>query len=232
MSPNAETQSYDLELILLTRRLAAMAESGVPLSAILDTLQEEAPAHYADALREISVQVWANQSLYQGLAAYPALFPSVYCVMVRAAEVGGMLDTTLHALADLLETDWKLTHLAGRPSLLTQVDHENTPDFSLLTAAQRAVILSLFCRTFGQLLSSGVPILQAMKVTADLLPVDARTEWLEIRRRFSVGASLGEVGFLPPFLRRLVEIAERDGTLDSVMLTAADTYAREVTCRR
>jgi general secretion pathway protein F len=97
------------EVALLTRQLATLLRSGVPLVDALSALieQVEKPA-LATALTQIRDKVNEGTSLASALEAHPKIFPSIYCNMVSAGESSGTLDNVLERLADHLDAQAEL----------------------------------------------------------------------------------------------------------------------------
>ena len=51
---------------------------------------------------------WAGKTLTEALLSHPPPFSPLFCSMVRAAEVGGILDIVLHRLAAFLEKEMEI----------------------------------------------------------------------------------------------------------------------------
>jgi len=88
----------------LTRELAVMIETGVPVSEAFGALAQHAvsPA-IRQALARVNEELEEGRSISQALAAHPRIFPKLYVDMVRTAETGGRLDEALNQAADYLE---------------------------------------------------------------------------------------------------------------------------------
>lgn len=92
------------EIALLTRQLATLLRSGVPLVEGLSALIEQIEKpRLNSALTQIRDKVNEGTSLAQALEAHPKIFPSIYASMVAAGESSGTLDTVLERLADHLD---------------------------------------------------------------------------------------------------------------------------------
>jgi type II secretory pathway component PulF len=94
----------------------------------------------------------------------------------------------------------------------------------------------LFCETLGLLLVSGVPILQAMEILAELLPPAQREGLLaareEVREGERIGPALKRLGIiLPRFALELIALGEETGTLDATLEKAADILLHDLECR-
>ena len=94
------------ELVIATRQLATMVNSGMSLLRSLYIIEEQTEN---EMLREIWVDVRkdveAGLALSDALRKKPDMFNDLYVAMVQAGETGGILDTTLVSIAEQLEKD-------------------------------------------------------------------------------------------------------------------------------
>src|SRR5687767_1267140 len=94
------------ELVIATRQLSTMVNSGMSLLRSLYVIEEQTEN---DKLRDIWVDVRkdveAGLALSDALAKHPDLFNDLYVAMVKAGETGGILDSTLVRVAEQLEKD-------------------------------------------------------------------------------------------------------------------------------
>src|ERR671918_934434 len=94
------------DLVIATRQLATMVNSGMSLLRSLYVIEEQTEN---DKLREIFVDVRkdveAGLALSDALRKHPDMFNELYVAMVQAGETGGILDNTLLRVADQLEKD-------------------------------------------------------------------------------------------------------------------------------
>lgn len=92
------------ELVVLTRDLATMLRSGLPLDRTLEILIDVVESR---PLKQLLSQIWSRirggASLADALAAEGEVFPRYYVSMVRAGEAGGSLEVVLTRLSDYLE---------------------------------------------------------------------------------------------------------------------------------
>ncbi len=97
------------DVALLTRQLATLLRSGVPLVEALSAIieQYEQPKLRA-ALTQIRDKVNEGTSLADALKAHPKIFEDLYVNMVAAGESSGTLDTVLDRLADHLDASGTL----------------------------------------------------------------------------------------------------------------------------
>jgi len=92
------------EIVIFSRQLATMVDSGIPLVQALDILCEqiEKPA-FKNILGKIKDDIETGSSLSDALGRHPAVFSTLYVNMVRAGESSGALDDILDRLASYLE---------------------------------------------------------------------------------------------------------------------------------
>jgi len=95
------------------------------------------------------------------------------------------------------------------------------------------VALSRFSRTLATLLSSGVPILEAMATVAGTVSNDIISDAiLEARARVREGDKIGEPlaksKLFPPMVVQMISIGEESGALDAMLSKVADFYEDEV----
>jgi len=85
----------------LTRQLATLLRSGIPLAQALTALIEQVEERDMEAVfRDLREQVVRGTSLADALRAHPGLFDDLFVNMVRAGEASGNLDAVLARLAD------------------------------------------------------------------------------------------------------------------------------------
>ncbi len=93
--------------------------------------------------------------------------------------------------------------------------------------------MAKFARTFGTLIDNGVPVLTALKITADTLTNKAISEEVEtIRERViegdSISDSLAHTKHFPPMVVNMIAVGEEGGRLGAVTKRVADAYDTEV----
>ena len=97
------------EIALLTRQLATLLRSGVPLVEGLSALIEQIEKpRLNSALTQIRDKVNEGTSFANALEAHPKIFPPLFANMVAAGESSGTLDTVLERLADHLDASAEL----------------------------------------------------------------------------------------------------------------------------
>lgn len=94
------------DLVVTTRQLATMVESGLVLSDSIDILiDQQSNPRFKTILTEISRDVKNGIDLASALSKHPQVFPKLYISLVRAGEQSGKLDTVLNQMALNLEKD-------------------------------------------------------------------------------------------------------------------------------
>lgn len=106
----------------------------------------------------------------------------------------------------------------------------------ILGQLQQEVTLTIFCRTFGNLIGSGVPISEVMRITSEVLGEnDFRDVILECRDKiekgFSLSESLKKFTIFPSVLPQMVAMGEETGKLDEAMIRLS-AYFGELADRR
>ncbi len=92
------------ELALMTRRLATLAGSSVPIFEAITTLHEqEEPGELKKVLGRVRARLSEGANLAKALSGEPDVFNESYTSMVAAGEASGALETILDRLADFLE---------------------------------------------------------------------------------------------------------------------------------
>jgi hypothetical protein len=98
-----------IRLATLTRQLATLCSSGVPLVQSISVLIEQSENPRArDVLSDILESIKSGRSLSDALAEHRGLFPEMMISMVRMGEVSGTLDEVLDRLAELFERQEEL----------------------------------------------------------------------------------------------------------------------------
>jgi type IV pilus assembly protein PilC len=97
------------ELTVMTRQFSTMVSSGMSMLRALYVLEEQQEnPKLKDAISQVRKDVEAGLALSDALARHPDIFNELYVAMVAAGETGGILEETLHRVADQLEKDASL----------------------------------------------------------------------------------------------------------------------------
>jgi len=91
-------------LTQFTRQLATLVDAGLPILRSLRILeQQQKPGPMRMAVRMVAEDVEAGVTLSDAMARHEKVFSPLYSNMVRAGELGGVLDVILGRLANFLE---------------------------------------------------------------------------------------------------------------------------------
>ncbi len=98
-----------LELVMFSRQFATMIDAGIPILKSLDALETQAKnPTLREVIGAVRQDVKGGMSLADALSKHPQVFSKLYVNMVRAAEVGGILDQILDRLAQFLEKELEI----------------------------------------------------------------------------------------------------------------------------
>ena len=97
----------------------------------------------------------------------------------------------------------------------------------------RVVAVARFCRTLATLLDSGVPILNALRITSTVVQNHVLSDAIdEAARNVTEGQSLAvplkQSSQFPPLVTHMIAIGERTGELENMLGKVADAYEAEV----
>ncbi len=150
----------------------------------------------------------------------------------------------LLALATFFEANWLfcligigLAVLGARLWLASPANQLTLDRFKLripvLGRLLRDVAVARFTRTLGTLTSAGLPLLDALRITQNTLGNAALSEAIEkvqeqVTSGKSLAAPLERCGLFPPLLVQVVNLGERSGRLESMLLHAAGAFDRQV----
>jgi type IV pilus assembly protein PilC len=297
-------------LTQFTRQLSTLQDAGLPILRSLRILEEQQkPGMLRVAIRLVAEDVEAGASLSEAMGRHPKAFDRLYTNMIRAGELGGVLDLILNRLADFMERSQALKRkikgamiypaavitfafliVAGLlyfvvPKFKTifQDMGEELPaptqallDLSdgmvnggwmwliaipvgffvitkLLRQSQGGAFfldrvklstpimgqivgkssVARFSRTLGTLLAAGVPILDALTITADTAGNEVYTKALKsvrdsIREGESIAKPLRQARVVDAMVVNMIDVGEETGELDRMLEKVADTYEEEV----
>lgn len=97
------------DLALITRQLATLVKSGLPLEeALLAVSQQTDKPRVRSIVLGVRSKVMEGHTLADGLADFPGSFPEIYRATVAASEQSGHLDAVLERLADYTDNRQQL----------------------------------------------------------------------------------------------------------------------------
>jgi len=297
---------------LFCRQFSTMIDAGVSLVRCLDVLSEQSTsAKLRRIIADLRYEVEAGNTLSKAMAKYPTVFDNLFIGLIRAGEVGGVLEEALQRLSQFLEKDLELRRKVQAamtyPAIVSVMafgiviflvtfilpkfmdlfhdlglKRDSFPvmtlmlmDFShfvtskwyimliiigvLITAVRmfertkfgrrvmdrlklklpvfgklnHKVCLARFSRTLATLLSSGVPILQALETVAGTVAneiiadavLDARAR---VREGDVISEPLRKSKMFPPMVVQMISIGQESGALDTMLNKIAEFYESEV----
>jgi general secretion pathway protein F len=97
------------DLALVTRQLATLVKSGLPLEeALLAVSQQTDKPRVRSIILGVRSKVMEGHTLADGLSDFPGSFPEIYRATVAASEQSGHLDAVLERLADYTDNRQQL----------------------------------------------------------------------------------------------------------------------------
>ncbi|MBU1412658.1 type II secretion system F family protein [Myxococcota bacterium] len=97
------------DLMIFTRQFATMIDSGLPLVQALDILATTSENKYfGKILFDVKERVEQGTTFSEALSYHPKAFDALFVNLVRAGEIGGILDTIMNRLAIQIEKESKL----------------------------------------------------------------------------------------------------------------------------
>ena len=298
------------DLAIFCRQFSTMQDAGVSIVRSLDVLaQQTQSAKLRRIIMDIQAEVEAGQTLSKAMSKYPNVFSNLFIGLIRAGEVGGVLEESLQRLAAFLEADVALRRKVRAamtyptivviaalaiviglvtfilPKFFDVFKDLGIKDFPVMTqmlmdfsnfltsrwyvmiaivalvviafrmfvrtrigrrlydrlklklpvfgALNHKIALARFSRTLSTLLSSGVPILQALETVAGTVANEIIAEAVmearaRIREGDRIGPPLEKSGMFPPMVVHMISIGEESGALDQMLSKVADFYESEV----
>ncbi len=215
----------------ILQRLAAYIEKSVKLKGQVKSALVYPVAVVSIAVIVVYVILWkvipVFSSLFEGLGAQ---LPFLTRAVVAASNFIGrfwwlifiLLFASIFALRQYYATD------QGR----YQIDKLmlRMPALGLLL---RKIAVARFCRTLGTLLSSGVPILDSLEITAKTAGNAVIEEAVfQVRKEVEQGKTLAEplskTQQFPPMVCQMIGVGEHTGAMDTMLSKIADFYEDEV----
>ncbi|MEY2852384.1 MAG: hypothetical protein RL549_1083 [Verrucomicrobiota bacterium] len=298
-------------LTVFTRQLSTLISAGLPLLRSLRTLsKQEKNVNLKKIMGILAESVEGGTTFSEALSQHPKAFNKLYVNMVKAGELGGVLEIVLTRLAEFAEKSQRIRGkvtsamvyplvvltiavvivaflmlfivpkfeaifkdmLGGRPlPAITQIIMDLSRfiqgNFILIVVA--LVVLAVgfrfalrlpgistavdryklklplfgdlltktsvarFSRTLGTLVSSGVPILQALQITRDTAGNERVSEAItsihdNVKEGESMVAPMEVSQIFPPMVVSMVQVGEETGQLPDMLTKVADVFEEEV----
>jgi type IV pilus assembly protein PilC len=215
----------------ILKRLATYIEKAVKLSGQVKSAMIYPVAVLVIAALVVAVILWkvipTFATLFQGLGAdLPLPTRIVIAISNNFVQFFPVVLLGLGGVAFMFRR-YYATH-GGR-----RVVDRSMLKLPILGIILRKIAVARFCRTLSTLISSGVPILDGLEITArtagnavveDAVMVTRKS----IERGETVSAPLKETGVFPPMVTQMIGVGEATGALDSMLAKIADFYEEEV----
>src|ERR1035437_1687588 len=296
-------------LTTFTRQLATLVDAGLPLLRGLRVLEkQERNATLKGILAQLATSIEGGSTFSEALAQHPKVFNRLFVNMVKAGELGGVLEVVLKRLAEFSEKAQKIKGkvkaalfypvavLIVAAGILILLMVMVVPKFKEVFAGMQIkmpwytlfvlaisdairlhmlqtvgavtvvvvlfmlaiktkigryvwdkvklkmpvlgpvisrVSIARFTRTLGTLVSSGVPILQALtivKETAGNVIISNAIAGVHesVKEGETITAPLEASGVFPPMVVSMVDVGEQTGALPEMLLKISDNYDEEV----
>ncbi len=232
----------------LYRATVAAGEQSGHLDAVLERLADYTEARQALRQRVTNALIYPIALVLMSVAIIAFMLATVVPRIVNVFESSaGELPTLtrwLIASSDFLRNNWLLLLIAvgiviyGLWWLLRQQGPRNRYHRWLLGMPiagrlSRGINTARFTRTFSILAGSGVPILDALKISAEVienLPMRAAVNeaTLRVREGASISKSLAASKLFPPMMIHLIASGEASGRLEDMLTRTANYQEREV----
>jgi len=298
-------------LMIFTRQLSTLIDSGLPLLRSLNVLaKQERDKVLKRTIDKLADSVQGGSTFSDALALHPKIFNNLYVNMVKAGEVGGVLELVLTRLSEFQEKAAKIKNkvisamvypiivmtmavgilcfllvfivprfeaifhdlLGDKPlppvtrfvlgfsgfmkehglvllgaivlivvfynfigrtrrgRLVIDVFKLRMPLFGNLN---RKTAISRFARTLGTLVTSGVPILQALNITRETAGNAAIARAIarvhdSVKEGESIVQPMEASKTFPPMVVSMVDVGEETGKLPEMLLKVADVFDDEV----
>ncbi len=297
------------DLTIFARQFATMVNAGLSMVKTLTILEHQTEnTKLRKIVNEVRSDVEQGTTLSDAFNKHPNTFSALVVNMVRAGEVGGVLDDVLRRIAGYFEKDFALRQkvraaitypvaififatgvifflvffilpqfiqffegldlvlplptrvlivftrtvtriwwlilalmLVGLYALRTYIQTPtgrfNFDSFKLripvFGSLSRKVIISRFSRTLGTLITSGVPIMQALEVVSHAVENKVVGKAIDevrssIREGESIALPMQASGLFPMMVVQMTSVGEETGTLDTMLQKVADFYDAEV----
>src|SRR5262249_38659029 len=96
-------------LTAFTRQLATLVDAGLPLLRGLRVLEkQERNSTLRGIIGELALSIEGGSTFSEGLAQHPKVFNRLFVNMVKAGELGGVLEVVLSRLAEFMEKAQKI----------------------------------------------------------------------------------------------------------------------------
>lgn len=296
-------------IVVFSRQFATMINAGVSIVKCLDILENQTKDEVLKAtLGQAMKDVKAGLSLTDAFAKHPNVFSKLYVNMIRAAELGGILDEILDRIAGFLEAEldiktkiksammYPVIVLIFSVGMISALFTFVLPKFKMIFSAMevelpiytkilfdtatlasrfwyvpvaliiggviavkyigskpkgryqidnlklkvpvvgdiiKKMAISRFSRTFGTLVSSGVPMMRALEIVGEtsgnaVLSHAVDTARESVREGQKISQPLEATGLFPNMVTHMIDVGEETGRLSEMLIKISEFYDKEV----
>lgn len=166
--PGLSKRVKQKEIVLFSRQFATMVNSGLSLIRALTVLEEQTESDaFREVLSKVRTDVERGTSLSAAMDRHPKIFTDLYVSMIRAGEIGGVLDETLLRLADILEAQLNL-----RSKVRSAMAYPAVIGFLIVavTTAMILFVVPVFTDLYSELGDAELPLpTQLLIILSDIL---------------------------------------------------------------
>jgi len=297
------------DIVIFTRTFSTMIDAGLPLVQCLDILGNQAENKtFGRVILSVKGDIEVGANLSDSMKKHPKVFDSLYCNLIEAGEVGGILDIILQRLAAYIEKaatlKKKVKAAMVYPACIVSVAVMVVaflmvfviPSFAAMfegggaeLPAPTAIVMAVsdvfrtkvhymigtvvafvytfkkvyatkkgqilidgwslkapvignliqkvsvakFTRTLSTLLSSGVPLIEALDICArtsgnKIVEIAVFKTIEAIKEGETIAGPLSREAVFPPMVVQMIDVGENSGSLDTMLSKIADFYDEEV----
>jgi len=232
------------DLVLFFRMFSALINANIPISEAIAILHDQTTTRRLKAiLADIRNRIEGGAPLSQAMAAHPRVFDELLTGMIRAAELGGILDTILARIADYLEN-----RAALKRKMMTSMIYPSIvavtsvlvvlflvtfviPKFATLMGGRKLpantqLLLDISAFVTGNGLALAIGAAGGTAATVLLLIIPETRIWVDRYRVFlPVVGPVFRYGVVVQFAGTLASLLESGITLVDALKSAAETVA-------
>jgi type IV pilus assembly protein PilC len=306
----SRTQKVKLQsLVVFSRQFATMINAGISIIKCLDILESQTKDEGLKAVISIvRKDVKEGSTLTDAMSKHPNTFNKLFVNMIKAAEIGGILDSILDRLAGFVEKEMEIKHkvksammyptivlvfaflivvalfvfvLPRFKDIFTSMNVDMPPTTQALFTISEFMIhfwwiaitigvglyvafiqygktekgrynidglklkmpvfgelslkvsVSRFARTFGTLISSGVPMMRSLEIIGEtsgnaVLAEAVANARNSIREGQKISQPLAASGLFPAMVTHMIDVGEETGRLSEMLCKVAEFYDNEV----
>ncbi len=218
-------------LDIILQRLSTYIEKAVKLTAKVKGAMTYPVAVITIAITVVVVimvkVIPVFSAMYDGMGA-KLPFPTLVCMALS----NGLINYSWLIIISIVLVVVGLRQYYRTPQGHLQIDAVFLK-LPILGDVLRKVAVARFCRTLGTLISSGVPILEGMDITArtagNMVVQNAILKSKDaVEQGRNISGPLAETKVFPPMVVQMVGVGEATGALDAMLAKVADFYEDEV----